>query len=225
MKDDSLMVRILFVVTSVGVAGTYGYVALRAHFLDAPISAALKPLKSPERHEVTEKMLSEAKVKEAKPAAGFEALDGDGLTHDLASESARGPVVLVFVKDGCPCSVSAQPFFNRLAAAYGESVRFFGVIDGTPETAWAWGRKYRSPFPILADAETKIVKDYEAESSVYVALIDSQQRVRRLWPGHSVAMLNELNGLLGEMTASAVPAIDFDDAPDELMSGCPFDVN
>ena len=176
----------------------------------------------PETHKVTPRMLRDAEALQARDAPAFHVQDDRGCWHDLAEERADGPVVLIFISDGCPCSVSAEPYWNSLHAAYNGRIRFLGVIDGDAAVARAWGTHNGVPFPILPDPRGQIIRSYGAENSAYVALIDREGRIDAFWPGYSSAMLSALNGRIAQLAGLAESSFDVSDAPEELYSGCPF---
>lgn len=224
MQAESFWTRVLFVVVTVAVMSAYGFVALRSVFVGPAVSIPLLPLKLQEEHVATETMIRQADGQTAHLAPRIVATDGRGIEHDTGSDPAGRCLVLVFIKNGCPCSVAAQPFFERIAGSFAGEARFLGVIDGTPETARAWGEKYRAKMPILADPQLKIVRDYGAENSVYVVLIGPDRRIVRAWPGHSEEMLEELVTLIERLTGQKSEEMDFAEAPGTLMAGCPFDL-
>jgi peroxiredoxin len=188
-------------------------------------TAALAPVKPRFKHDVTPEMIIAGHQMQGKKAPDFKATDGQNVIHRLADELAHGPVVLVFIKDGCPCSIAAQHYFDRIAQTYIGSVRFLGVIDGPPEVARAWGEKYHVTFPILADPGLKIVRDYHVESSAHSAFINRDHTLVRLWPGFSQAMLGELGMTIATQTYSRLRPVNLLDAPAELTTGCPFDLD
>ena len=59
--------------------------------------------------------------------------------------------MLAFIKDGCPCSEAAEPYFHQLHAAYGSRAGFLGVIDGDVAAARDWSVRHATPYPVLAD--------------------------------------------------------------------------
>ena len=176
----------------------------------------------PETHKVTPDMLASAgqRVKSAAPA--FRRVDADGTTQDLAELLKSGPVVLVFIKDGCPCSVSASPYFNALHTLYRGRLRLLGVIEGDAEVARRWGSANHVTFPILLDPSLDLAKNYGATNSAFVALIDRDGRIDELWPGYSASMLHDLNRRASAMAGLVQEPFDASDAPEELYSGCPF---
>ncbi len=224
MQAESLWTRVLFVAITTVVMSAYGFVALRSVFVGPAVSMPLLPLKEQEEHLATEAMIRQAEGKAAIVAPRIVAKDGQGIEHDTDTDLAGRSLVLVFIKNGCPCSVAAQPFFERISEAFAGETEFLGVIDGTPETSRAWGEKYRAKMPILADPQLKIVRDYGAESSVYVVLIGPDRRIVRAWPGHSEEMLEELVDLIENLTGRKTKGMSFEEAPGTLMAGCPFDL-
>jgi peroxiredoxin len=175
-----------------------------------------------EKHKVSPEMLRDAEALEQQNAFNFHASASDGQTYVLADELKHGPVVLVFIKDGCPCSVSAEIHFNDLHAAYRGHVRFFGVIDGDRDLATAWSVRNAVPFPILLDPQGELVRQYRAPNSAYLALVDTRGKIDSFWPGYSSAMLEALNARIATLSGRPEPTIDTSQAPAELYSGCPF---
>jgi hypothetical protein len=132
------------------------------------------------------------------------------------------PTVLIFIKEGCPCSEAAETCFRRLFAAYGDRASFLGVIDGGPSEARQWVVRHQTPYPVLADPDLAIIRAYGAERSAYTALIANGGTIDRLWPGYSAGMLRELGARLAKAEGVAEVQLDVGDAPVELTSGCSF---
>jgi peroxiredoxin len=83
------------------------------------------------------------------------------------------PLVIVFIKDGCPCSVEFEPIYNRLHTAYRESVDFAGVIDSDEIAAGRFAEQSRSPYPLLSDPRCETIRRFQVESGAYVALLNA----------------------------------------------------
>jgi hypothetical protein len=132
------------------------------------------------------------------------------------------PTVLVFLKDGCPCSEAAEPFFHRLHAVYGTRVAFLGVIDGDRSDARGWADRHWTPYPVLADPDRRIIRACGAERSAYVALVARGGSIERLWPGFSREMLAELGKRLALMSGLPESSDESSGAPEQLASGCLF---
>ncbi len=217
MKRFDTLVLILSVAT---LGGLYGWVRLRPEMGEVA-APRLVLVEGPAKHVVTPKMSSDSQQMIERTATPFQRIDASARTQSLADLCRKGPVVLTFVKDGCPCSEAAQPFFNRMAAAY-PSASFLAVIDVAPEAAKRWAGGHGVQYPILSDPACQLMHDYAAENSAYVVLIDGRGRIARHWPGYSAGMLTELGESLATLAGVKIEPIDLADAPDSLYSGCPF---
>ena len=184
---------------------------------------AAAPDAEPEKHKVTPEMLQKAEARAKKSAPTFRQADADGNTVDLAELVKSGPVVLVFIKDGCPCSTSAERYFDSIHAAYRGRVVFLGVIEGDAAVARRWGSEHGVPFPILPDPRLELARSYGATNSAFVALIDRSGSLVEFWPGYSSGMLRDLNRQVARLSGLTEEPVEFVDAPEELYSGCPFD--
>jgi peroxiredoxin len=199
-------------------AAVYAYVRSGGRLRPSPPQVFTEP----EKHLVTPAMRAATDAMTARPAPPFHTKATDGTTYDLAELTREAPLVLLFIKDGCPCSVDAQRFFNRLHAAYGCEIRFLGAIDADDTRARAWGRENRTTFPLLVDPDASIARAYAADSSAYAAVITREGTIDHLYPGYSVAMLGELDERLARLAGVEPRLIDTSGAPDELSTGCPF---
>ncbi len=173
-------------------------------------------------HAVTEEMARASEEVAGKAAPEFRAIATDGGEYTLTSWESHRPLILVFIKDGCPCSDAAQPYFNRLFEAYGPLATFLGVIGSDLETAGTWARTHNVLFPIIADPDQRVIRAYEVANSAYVALVQDG-RVDNLWPGYSTSTLAEISSRIAALAGVPVAAISFDGAPSEPYSGCPFE--
>lgn len=184
----------------------------------APIVAT-----EPATHIVTPVMADASGALIGRPAAGVHAPATDGWTYDLDSLRRRGPVVLTFIKDGCPCSEAVQPLFNELAHAYPKAA-VLGVIDDPAEPARRWAERFHARYPLLLDPDLKIVRDYQVTNSVFVVLVDETGTIAGHWPGYSAPMLRELGAALARLTGSEERPLHLTDAPEDLYTGCPYDL-
>lgn len=177
-----------------------------------------------EEHRVTPEMRQASEQMADRPAPSFRAIDQDGNPVESASTVGERPVVLVFIKDGCPCSTSAEPFYARLHDAYGARATFLGVIDGDRSVASRWVDDHGTPYPVLADPSLGLVRDFEVRNSAYVALIDRDGMIVALWPGYSEEILEEIASRLSGLTGLPQTDVGASEAPDLPYSGCPFPV-
>ncbi|WP_165247446.1 peroxiredoxin family protein [Paludisphaera soli] len=176
-----------------------------------------------EKHLVTPEMASASVARIGLAAPGFEKPTAGGATERLEDLLRDGPVLLTFIKVGCPCSESAQSSFNELHAAYpGVAIR--GVIDVEAEKARGWADRFHAAYPLLLDPDEDLVRDYGAENSAYVVLIEPGGAIANHWPGYSGPMLRELGALMARLSGTAERPLDFPDAPEELYTGCPYGI-
>ncbi|MBS1713646.1 MAG: redoxin domain-containing protein [Armatimonadetes bacterium] len=175
------------------------------------------------RHPVTGPMLRDAKAQIGQTAPAFSLPDPEGRTVALQGLTKIGPVVLVFTKDGCPCSIESQPFFNRLAEGYSGKVAFLGIIDGPAHVASKYRDDFKVPYPMLLAGDGAVYKAFRASRSVYTTLIGPEGKVLRQWPGYSKDMLKDLNFELARYTGIKPIDIDLSMAPEKPSSGCSFD--
>ncbi len=187
-----------------------------------PSRAAPILIEGPAKHLVKPEMLiATAKMTDvAAPSLRAQATDEN--YYDIDELTKESPVVLVFIKDGCPCSHAAQPFFNLLFDAYGNHARFFGVFDGSVSDAKKWAKQNQSSFPLLSDPDLRTVHEYKAENSAYVALIARGRKIEKLWPGYSVDMLADAAERLARLTGVNAKSIVIREAPTEMTTGCPY---
>ena len=173
-------------------------------------------------HPVTPAMLQSAGKWSGSRVPATQLAGSDGLTLSIADIAQDRVAVLLFIKEGCPCSELAEPYFHRLHAAYGTRASFIGVIEGNASVAGEWARRHRSPYPVLADPDLRVIRACGAERSAYVAVVAQGGSIERLWPGYSAGMLAELGTQLAEKTGLPETPIDDKDAPTALSSGCSF---
>jgi peroxiredoxin len=173
-------------------------------------------------HPVTPAMLTTAGRVSGRQVTALVAEGADGLAYSPAAEARRRPLVLVFIKDGCPCSEAAEPFFQHLHDAYGGRAAFLGVIDGDRELAKAWAHRQRVPYPVLSDPDHRIIDACGVERSASVALVARGGTIETLWPGYSAGMLADLGARLSRHTGLVEITIDAEGAPAEMTSGCSF---
>ena len=199
--------------------------ALLAAYRPAPPTAkvtgglnlALEP-----RHPVTLKMAQDAKAVIGEPAPEIDLPDTDGKQVKLSELVNQTPVVVITLKDGCPCTIESQPFFNDLAEKYKGKVQFLGVTDGTKYKASKYKDDFSVPFPIVTEPGTHTFEAFQSPRSVYFTLVKKGGAVRKLWPGYSKKTLDEFNQALAQESGIPTPKLDTTMAPDKESSGCKF---
>ncbi len=212
---------VLLIGAALGVAGLSTWARLRSHSVGAEPTPLV--IQSEETHKVTPEMASASREMLGRPAPGFTKPAADGSLHELGAMLREGPVVLTFIKKGCPCSEAAQTFFNSLHDTYPKAA-MRGVIDVEAEPAREWAARFHVDYPLLVDPEEELVRAYQAENSAYVVIISPEGQIVKHWPGYSESMLRELALMMASMTGSSAEPPAFPDAPEELYSGCPFEL-
>lgn len=183
------------------------------------------PGPSPERviHYVTPAQLAAA-GSTSQPVNAVTGTDHAGRAFAWPDPAGDRPLALVFLKAGCPCSDEFEPFFHRLHAAYGEAVRFAGVIDADVSAARKFAEANRTPYPILADPSCELVRRFRAENGGYLALIAPSGTIDLLSPGCSADLFRALGRRLAILGGTAEQPLDLAGLPDAPVTGCPFDL-
>lgn len=171
------------------------------------------------KHPITPEMEKETGLQALKDAPRFVVADSDGVERTIGDGSR--PQFLLFILDGCPCSVDAQPIMTKLSKRFAGQIDFYGVIDAGVQKAKDWKRTYSVPFPIIPDPDVKIIHGYGAKHSVYNCVI-KDGKIVKMWPGYSVDLMKDINATLAK--AAGVPERPFDPeyAPKAKTSGCLF---
>ena len=192
--------------------------------------AALKPVpikndfpfvESHVRHPVTEEMLMAAGKFSAKPAPFFKLKDIHGNAAQIGG-AGKKPQFVYFILKGCPCSVDAQPLFNRMYARYKDKVDFIGVISSGVSDAKDYAGENNVLNAVVSDTDKKIIHAYGAKQSVYSALVGTKGEIVKIFPGYSQSMLVELNDRLAQMTGTETQPFDAALAPKQYATGCNF---
>jgi hypothetical protein len=211
---------VLIAVLLIAWAGIYWTLGRRS--ADYPLSAQTPRLPSYEKHYVTPQQLAASGAMSAHPLGPITALAHDGSHKEWKELSRARPVVVVFIRKGCPCNVEFEPFFHRLHRAYRKSVSFLGVIDGGVDVARLYAQANRVPYPVLADPQRVLISRFRAENGAYVALVTPAGVLDTLWPGCSVEMMRELSRRIAEVALVQDQSVDTSGLPGVLTTGCPF---
>jgi thioredoxin-dependent peroxiredoxin len=121
--------------------------------------------------------------------------DDEGRAVKLA-DLLGGPLVLYFYpKDDTPgCTSEASQFRDLYAKFQRKGARIVGVSRDTPESHQKFKEKYKIPFTLLADTDSKVCDAFGVivEKNMYgkkslgiqraTFLIDEKGVIRRTWP-------------------------------------------
>lgn len=180
------------------------------------IDFALQP-----KHFVTPQMIEETAKQALMQAPKFEEKDVLGNLIKIGTPSGK-PQFVLFILDGCPCSVDAQPLFNRFYRHFGGSVDFIGVTNGDMAKARDWKIRYSVPFPVVPDPSLKIIHAFKAKHSVYSSLVGKEGTLAKVWPGYSYDMMIEMNKVISKLAGVNAKPFDPTYAPREKATGCAF---
>ncbi len=174
------------------------------------------------RHLVTREMEIETFAMRNRLASEVTATTELAKPIELARRGAERPQFVLFIKDGCPCSIDAQPLFNTLARKFKGKVDFVGVIDGDRDHALRYAEQFSAAFPVVPDADLRIARDYGAKAGLYSALIARNGHIVKMWPGYSADMLREMNCLFSGEAAIKETPFDPLYAPKQKAAGCAY---
>ena len=209
----------LWTVSATALGGLLCFFAALANRPGEARTAATRP---PPKHYVTPGQLTASGGMSRVTVALPVATDQDG--HSVAwSELASGrPLVVVFIKDGCPCGVEFEPFFHRLARAYDGAVRFAGVIDADVAAARRYHETNRVPYPVFADPDRRIAAHFGITNGASVALVAPDGVIETVWPGCSADMMRELSARAARLAGVDERPFDLTGLPHALTAGCPL---
>jgi len=174
-----------------------------------------------ERHYVTPDQLVECGNLADRRVEPFSAIAHDGVAFTWPGADRARPLVLVFIKRDCPCSVEFEPYFHRLFERYLDVADFAGVIDASLDSARAYAVANKVPYRVLADPDRTIIMRFEAKQGGYVALL-GVRNVDTIWPGCSAEMMRALGRRIADKGAIAERPIDVSGMPTVLTTGCPY---
>jgi len=209
------------VIFALALAGCDGVVADGA-VADAKATGSMPNFSGVPRHPVTDEMRRDSTGLVGREAPRFVLPDQKSQEVSLDKMLAESEIFLVATKDGCPCSIESQPFFNAIAEAYADGVQFVGLLDAARPVSTLYAGSMSLPYSLAADPEKEAIKAIGAPQSAYVFHIGQDGVIKKVWPGYSQAMLAELNEAAAKAAGAEPKPLDFDGAPDEMTSGCYF---
>lgn len=173
-------------------------------------------------HPITNPMLEAAALETDTAAPNLVRKTTEGDTIDLSKLSKNGPVYLVFIKDNCPCSVIAQPYFQRLYDAFGGKATFVGITDADLSQAKDWKSHFQMTFPLISDPKLDLMKAYHATNSAFSELIGQDGRVVHQWPGYNRQILGNIEEAIANAAHLPDPNMDVSDVSTKPSAGCTF---
>jgi hypothetical protein len=201
--------------------GIMVYVGLKPASAAELDRAAMANIVNEVRHPVSDQMLLQAKSMSERAAPFFKVKDVHGIDVQIGGQGKR-PQFIYFILDGCPCSLDAQPLFNRMYQRYKDKVDFIGVINAGKEKALDYAGTTTTLHPIVCSENVAINKAFTARQSTYSLVVRSDGVIEKMWPGYSQTTLHELNTVLAKLTGGKDEPFDAAYAPQKMASGCYF---
>jgi peroxiredoxin len=173
---------------------------------------------------VTPSQLAASNAMVRRVVDGLAVTTADGRQLDWATLSGGAPVVVTFVKQGCPCSLEFEPYFHGVFEAYRDTARFIAIIDDDTSVARRYSEQNSVPYPVIADPERTLIRRFGARNGGYAALLDPEGMIVGYWPGFSASAMSELGHRLSVLANVAERPVATAGLPKNLTRGCPFDV-
>lgn len=174
------------------------------------------------RHVITTQMERIASGMLKNPAPAFDVPDMNGGKISLDSLINDRPLLIYFVKDGCPCSIDLDPILQKMYKKYDGRVNFAAVIDKDAATAVKWAHDNGTPYPIIPDPSLKIIKGFHVIASAFSALVNKKGEVVKMWPGYNQDLLKDMNEHIAKELGEKPTPFDTMYAPKEKAAGCAF---
>lgn len=134
-------------------------------------------------------------------ASDFNLLDQDGKTQQLSAYRGKWVVLYFYPKDDTPgCTKEACNFRDSINEIQKLGVQVLGVSKDSVASHKKFADKYHLNFPILADTEKTVHRDYNITSRT-TFLIDGTGEVRKVYEHvnptqHADKVLSDLSLLL-----------------------------
>lgn len=187
----------------------------------AAFSAGTPFVVSEVRHPVSKEMIIAADLLAKKTAPFFKVKDAHGIDVQIGG-AGKKPQFVYFILSGCPCSLDAQPLFNKMYMRFKDKVDFIGIINVGKAKALDYAGDTTVLHPLVCDEDHKIIKAFDAKQSTYNILIRPNGTIEKAWPGYWQDSLHELNHDLALLTKTPETPFDAAFAPVKKTSGCYF---
>ena len=181
-------------------------------------------LTSDPKYNVTEKMTRDARLQQGRICDNFDLISKK--SRKLYDLTQKGPVLLIAIKDGCPCSSRMQPIMNSLYSRHKNNAQFIGFINGGMEIAKEYVIDTQANFPIIPDEKLEVIKKCSFKRSAYMALINQKNSIEKIWPGYSKDILLEIDNKLSQLTGQKqTERFDTQYAPKKTTAGCVLELD
>jgi hypothetical protein len=173
-------------------------------------------------HPVTAPMTAATGAMALKTATPFAMKDAFGKPVQIGGAGLARPQFVYFINHGCPCSYAAEPLFHALAEQFKGKVDFVGVTNASDDDAKKWVNENSVPYPVAPNPKLDVMHAYGAISSAYSALIGTDGKILKMWPGFSKDLLEDMNRQMALASKTAEKPFDTLYAPVKPATGCAF---
>ncbi len=137
----------------------------------------------------------------------------DGSSFDLVKASQNGPVILYFTSTGCPVAAKANPYFDKISAAFkGSKVRFVGVVNADLKATKAWMKSSNLTFDAFPDGSYKTIRAFGVKKAPGCYLVDKGKIVMH-WDGWSKSILSQIITTAARLASIAPPKVNIRGVP------------
>ncbi len=152
----------------------WAWAAVAAPAQEPTVHAAAQERPKASGHAAAKRVI-EAEI--GQPAPNFKLSDDAGKSHQLSDY--RGKFVVVeWISQDCPFSVTSVPLMRKTASRYAEKGVVWLAIDSTHNRRPGDNARYRKlkrlPYPILDDRAGTVGRRYGAQTTPHMFVIDKQ---------------------------------------------------
>jgi len=116
----------------------------------------------------------------------------DGQVAPWSSLAKEKPVVLVFFSHDCDCSLEFAKYFAVAMEKTKTKASWFFLFAGTPNQIHEFMTKIGTELPALRDPDSKLGHSLGITKSGCFILAEQNGLISAIWPGTSLAGLNDL---------------------------------
>jgi peroxiredoxin len=145
----------------------------------------------------------------------------DGQIATWSSLPKGKPVVLVFFSHDCDCSLEFTKYFAVAMEKAKTKASWFFLFAGTPDQIYEFMKKTGTDLPALRDPDSQLGHRLGITKSGCFILVQPDGLVSAIWPGTSLAGLNDLFSRLQlPPLSSDLPGLS--GIPQAPTAGCPL---
>lgn len=121
----------------------------------------------------------------------------DSKPYELGEGLRRGPLLLIFIKSGCPACDLALPYFLRLRHTYPEGWTLWAVSQDSRDRSQEYAQRLALTFPVLVDVPSYLVsRAYDPPATPTMFFIEPDGSIAFTNHGFSKGDVNQLSSLI-----------------------------